>query len=386
MHGAPASPLPARKLTAWAETTAEGGEYCAAGGYVSGIVSSPDGPGGRTEDRVGRRGWRTGALLLLGLVLAALATVVGMSEPAMARTFYVSPSGSDHNRGTSQRHPWRSVERVGRARFRPGDRVLFAGGHVFSDDTLIPSSSGAPGREIIFGSYGRGQAVLRKGVWFSGKHDLVFANLTITDVNQGVHGRGDRDSVIRCTIRDVSVGINASGRGWRIIGNRIARTGDSGMLLYGEGHAVTVNNISDTGLDPSLTYGKHGIYLKAANVRIADNRISHFVGGSGISVRYRNSTVEHNRISGGAIGISWFQYDRTPGTSRWEANTISGTTHADIFVSGSDAGGMTRESFVIASNKLAKEAGAYLNLQPTRGVYRVHKNLSVSFRGVSRLN
>src|SRR5262249_5041856 len=43
-------------------------------------------------------------------------------------TYYVSPSGSDSNPGTSPASAWRTVSRVNRADLSPGDAVLFQGG------------------------------------------------------------------------------------------------------------------------------------------------------------------------------------------------------------------------------------------------------------------
>ena len=47
--------------------------------------------------------------------------------------YFVSPSGSDRNPGTSPQRPWRTVARVNRAHLVPGDGVLFQGGQRFSD-------------------------------------------------------------------------------------------------------------------------------------------------------------------------------------------------------------------------------------------------------------
>jgi hypothetical protein len=322
-------------------------------------------------------------MLALLIVLVALLIALGIPGPALARTFYVSPSGSDRNRGTTERHPWRSVRRVDRAKIRPGDRVLFAGGQTFSDQALIPARSGVPSNQIVFGSYGRGRAVLTKGVWFSAKHDLVLTRLIIIDASQGVEGTGDHDSIIRCVITRVGVGINASGNGWRIISNRIIRTSDSGMILQGDAYIITGNHITNTGTDSSIPYGKHGIYLKASNSTVTRNTIREF-SDDGISARFRNSDIESNTISGGPIGIGWFQYDTTAGTSHWRNNAISGTTAAAIYVSPSDRAGATRESFVIAFNRLARAGGAYMNLKPTAGVYTLRKNVLIGLRKASR--
>lgn len=297
------------------------------------------------------------------------------------RTFYVSPSGSDTNSGTSPTSAWRTVSKVNGASLAPGDGVLFQGGATFSDNTLMPGQSGTAGAHVVFGSYGTGKAILTKGIWFSTKNWLAFTNLEITGVNQGVNasasGSGSDHIVLQgMDIHDVSIAVNSAHMGnddWSIQNSRIARTGDSGMILLGTGFLISGNTITDTGTNTAIAYGKHGIYLKVIDARVVANTIQRFQA-NGVSVRYRNSTVSGNTISGGPIGIAWFQYDTVAGTSRWEGNKISQTTAAGMYVSPSDQGGSTRESFVIAGNTLSKSSGSYLDLKATSGTYSLSNN------------
>jgi len=290
-------------------------------------------------------------------------------------TYYVSASGSDSNSGTTAAQAWRTVARVNRASLHPGDGVLFAGGETFSDDALMPEGSGADGTPIVYGSYGTGRPTLTRGVWFKDLHDLVFQGLALTNSGQGINATGDHVTVQGVSIANVTVGINATGSGWLIRSNTIDHTGDSGMLLYGDAHTVTGNLITNTGTDTGISYGKHGIYLKAPNTRITNNRISHMTGGSGISARYRNSVIEHNTISDGPGGISWFQYDTTAGTSSWRYNSISATRDFGIYVSRTDKAGPTIEHFTIADNELSKASGASVQLDDAPALNTIASNL-----------
>ena len=299
-----------------------------------------------------------------------------------AHTFYVSPSGSDSNSGTSTAHPWRTVRRVNRARLAPGDGVLFQGGRTFSDDALMPQGSGAPGAPIVFGSYGAGEASISQGVWFVGSDWLTFDNLSLGP-DAGLQGgndggrRADHIRVQRCTISltagNPATGINATGDDWTIAGNTVANTGNSGMLLSGDSYTILGNTIDRTGLDSALDYGKHGIYLKVSHANVTRNTITDF-SSDGISARYRDSTITHNRIANGPIGIAFFQYDELPGTSHWSQNQISGTTAAGIYVSASDQAGPTIESFVITDNSIRTSSGQTINVERTRGAYVVRHN------------
>ena len=99
-------------------------------------------------------------------IVAAAATSVAalaVSAPALATTYYVSPSGSDAGAGTSQAAAWRSVSRVSSAALAPGDTVLFDGSGTYPG-LFQPSRSGAAGAPITFRSYGSGRANLSGGI------------------------------------------------------------------------------------------------------------------------------------------------------------------------------------------------------------------------------
>ena len=145
------------------------------------------------------------------------------------------------------------------------------------------------------------------------------------------------------------------------------------MLLSGDSYTILGNTIDRTGLDSALYYGKHGIYLKVSHANVTRNTITDF-SSDGISARYRDSTITHNRIANGPIGIAFFQYDDLPGTSHWSQNQISGTTAAGIYVSASDQAGPTIESFVITDNSIRTSSGQTINVERTSGAYVVRHN------------
>jgi parallel beta-helix repeat protein len=273
------------------------------------------------------------------------------------------------------------VGRVNRAALSAGDGVLFAGGQTFSDDTLMPGTSGAAGAPIVYGSFGAGKALLTKGIWLMSVNWLVFQDFAVNGTSQGILASANGTGASHVTVQNMAitnVGIavnsgNFADSDWTVQGNTVDQTRDSGLILLGDRFVVSANTITNTGTDSSIPYGKHGIYLKASNSTVSGNTILNFLD-DGISVRYRNTTVESNTISHGAIGVAWFQYDPVAGTSYWRNNTISNTTAADIYVSPSDTGGNTRESFVITNNTLSKISGVYTNLASTTGTYTVSGN------------
>ena len=336
-----------------------------------------------------RRRWALGLGVLLALMTGLAANAGGFdteSAPSAIAvptaypgvTYYVSPAGSDSNSGTSPSQSWRTVQRVNSAALAPGDAVLFQGGATFSDNTLMPSVSGAGNDPIVYGSYGSGQATLTQGVWFPSENYLTFDNLKL-GTQQGLQGgnnsgRTANHIVIQgCTIElsasNPRVGIYSNGNDWTIAGNTIQDIGNSGMLLNGDTYTVAGNTIDHVGLDPAITWAKHGIYLMASNATITQNRITNFQT-AGISPRFRDSTITHNYISGGQIGIAFYQYDPIAGTSRWTDNSIINTTDAGVYVNGGSGDRHpTQENFNIENNTIQPSTGQIMNLEHTSGSY-----------------
>lgn len=340
----------------------------------------------------------SGLASLAVLVALALAPVCADSHVRFwlpGHTYYVSPQGSDSNSGRSEQRPWRTVNRVNNAALSAGDQVLFEGGKTFSGQ-LEPGHgvtvSGLPGSPIRFGSYGWGRARLAHGIWIgssrhrpAGPSYLVFENLSLGPV-RGFQGTGNDITLRGLEISNLlppvahqEIGIQTEGSHWLITGNSISDVGGSGMLLGanaddaggpagGQFYDVRGNTITNSGLDPDIDYGTHGIYLKVAHSTITGNHIIGF-RDDGISVRYRDATVASNYIADGDIGIGWFQYDRTPGVSRFVGNQIQHMGAAGIFVCGVLEGCWRPiETFRIAGNEIV---GGLLrwNLQPTTGHY-----------------
>jgi hypothetical protein len=99
------------------------------------------------------------------LYLVVVTTLITVSSnPVAATNYYVSPTGSDSNNGTSTSTPWMTLGQVNRFVFAPGDHVFFQGGQtftgcvVFSHATNVPASSAST--PFVVGSYGTGNATL----------------------------------------------------------------------------------------------------------------------------------------------------------------------------------------------------------------------------------
>ncbi|MGO9754349.1 MAG: right-handed parallel beta-helix repeat-containing protein [Solirubrobacteraceae bacterium] len=344
-----------------------------------------------------RTPWSFVAVATVVFLSIVAATAAAPGEAEAGTIYYVAVGGHDSNSGRSPSRPWRTVSRVDRAELGPGDEVLFHGGETFSDQTLMPGegagASGTAHHLIAFGSYGGGVATLTQGIWLGtdaqhpgGPRYLRFRNLALGPV-RGFQGTGSHIALIGLQIADLippvakqETGILTDGSYWSIVSNSIDRVGDSGMLLGaraeqagdpagGRFYTVRGNEIINVGLDRSLGYPTHGIYLKVANATVAHNRIVNF-HDDGVSVRYRDATVVDNYIDGGQIGIAWYQYDQIPGLSSFVANWIGHTSEAGIFVCGVVEGCLRPiESFQIDGNIFRQMGGERMNLQPSVGRY-----------------
>lgn len=166
----------------------------------------------------------------------AAALAAAAAVPLAAATYYVDArEGDDAAGGSSVAAPWKSLEKVNAARFRPGDRILLRRGSVWRGQ-LAPRTSG-----IAIGSYGEGprpridgaglvedavrlynidhielrgleitnrgeSPAIRRGVHvfadnFGVARDIVIAGLYIHDVN-GTNERKDNGGIIFSTNGD----------------------------------------------------------------------------------------------------------------------------------------------------------------------------------------
>ncbi len=91
-----------------------------------------------------------------------------LCEPLESRqllsTYYISPTGNDQASGQSISAAWKSINRVNRQTFHPGDIILFRSKASYHGSIVLNSSdSGTPTSPITISSYGPGRATIRSG-------------------------------------------------------------------------------------------------------------------------------------------------------------------------------------------------------------------------------
>jgi len=78
------------------------------------------------------------------------------AQSGFAKNYCVDASnGNDTNAGNTPEFCWKSIAKVNKSSFNPGDNIYFKRGEIW-EETLIVSSSGAEGCPITFGAYGDG--------------------------------------------------------------------------------------------------------------------------------------------------------------------------------------------------------------------------------------
>ena len=129
----------------------------------------------------------------------ALSFVVTPATTTFGTTFFVSPTGSDSNPGTSPAQAWQTIAHVNSQTFHRGDQILFQGGATFagslsiSPTNYVSQPAFVSGNPLVIGSFGTGNATITPtsadGVAITNVSNVVVQNLTLTgDNSQNFNG------------------------------------------------------------------------------------------------------------------------------------------------------------------------------------------------------
>lgn len=277
---------------------------------------------------------------LLRLDSASPAADGGTPPPPAGTTYYVSPSGSDANSGTSQSSPWQTLARVNSARLGAGDSVLFQGGQsfsgclVFSTATNIQSSSAS--NPITVGSYGSGVATIDSTTACAGSNNgangprlplvridgeaaalngFIMKDLTLaangTPTQYGVlveSGGGNVSSHItlqNLTVKGFNVvGTQDSSSEIRILGYPLFGTAANGPLDHISVLNCTLMGENGVASPDDSGIGGYGYGLNITNVTYSGNTVYNLGGRSGVAETgagigidgVDGATVSHNVI------------------------------------------------------------------------------------------
>jgi len=73
-----------------------------------------------------------------------------------ARNYYLSNAGNDNANGLSPESAWKSIAKLNKTSFSPGDSILFEAEGIWRE-TLVVKNSGKTGRNIVYSRYGNGK-------------------------------------------------------------------------------------------------------------------------------------------------------------------------------------------------------------------------------------
>ena len=250
--------------------------------------------------------------------------VASLGLQARAATYYVSSSqGRDTNLGLAGA-PWQTIARVNRARFLPGDVVLFRRGDVWRE-TLRPGSSGAEGKVIRFGAYGVGPKPVISGSDSDGRlvrdvaidnneqSHAVYEDFDFRDVRQGLRLYSWRAQVRDVTMQNCDV-ITVQSQPHGTMSAGVYASVNTGSLS-----GITIRNNRFTPYPAGLEHW--GVYFVrgVSDFRIKGNRFSP-AGEDAITIWHSDhGLIEGN--SGGGNG----------------ENTIDVKDTHDVVVSGNQA-------------------------------------------------
>ena len=340
--------------------------------------------------------------------------------------YYVSNSaGNDSNSGVSVGSPWKTLGKVNRETFLPGDIVLFKRGDRWNE-ALTPPTSGETGKPILYGAYGgeKGRPIIETGRWgqeaailVTGKNHLIFNNLDIRNAKFGIQiinsdflafhhmtigldvraagiliNQGSDNGVIQYNVIDGGIEqrterdmINfQDGSGWEIHHNLIANFGHDGINLLGripnyhdvEAH-VTKNDIHHNEFFNKLDYGRafetqgNGPGYASFN-RIHDNYI-HNVQVS-IQLQGDHNEVYRNVITDvrkspqksddevfQAAGVSIEDYIYSENNNVYE-NVIAYTDGPGIVAGARESGNEVRNNFIYSAGEHRGDTRALYNI------------------------
>lgn len=86
-------------------------------------------------------------------ILTIILTIWTIATYSQNKTYFISPQGNDSSSGLSIKDAWKTIEKVNKKTFMPGDKILFESGATWHGQ-LRPKGSGSQNNPILLSSYG----------------------------------------------------------------------------------------------------------------------------------------------------------------------------------------------------------------------------------------
>jgi Right handed beta helix region len=214
------------------------------------------------------------AVLAVAAAGALLALPPSAAHAAGATTYYVSPTGSDSNNGTSPGTPIQTLGRASGLPLNPGDQVLLERGASFSGKLAV-WKSGTSSSPITIGAYGSGGKpvvtgdCLEVGGSYVTMTDLTVQGCTVNGI--WTDGVGNVISNVEATHNVQGIDVGEHAQNTKVIRNYLHNNdrmapntpgtyddwGAVGMVVQGDNTEVAYNTITDNWA-PSPDFGTDG--------------------------------------------------------------------------------------------------------------------------------
>jgi hypothetical protein len=239
------------------------------------------------------------------------------------KTYYVKNGGNDNASGLSDAEAWATLSKVQNSRFSPGDKILLKCSSIWNEKLEFPSS-GSPGNDILFSSYGTGDQPKMMRLHIDRKQYITVSNIYMladkdyqdqalyleysNDITiDGVTNDGQKmmnNNRCRVTRFDYSYNIIIRNSTIKDGGNQIGTVGGGGLGIEAGCHDILVEN--------NLVYNHAEFCIQNYssdqsawdyNITIRGNTVyneeGYYDACRGINVGWRsyNVTVENNTVS-----------------------------------------------------------------------------------------
>jgi hypothetical protein len=231
-------------------------------------------------------------LTTLALLLICLnATIV------TATTYYVSSIGSDSNTGLSITEAWSTIDKVNSINVRPGDKILFEGGHTFIGNIYLDYNDANDSTNIVtISTYGTGRATINAsnsyGLYAYNTQGISISNIIFngagadTNTASGVSFYNDLAGDIKLkNVTIKSIEVKNFGQTGISVGSWNKNSGYKNVLIYNvHVHDIKGNGIVIWGYSAQTLVGwaHKNITVRSANVHNVTGYSSSTNEGSGI--------------------------------------------------------------------------------------------------------
>jgi parallel beta-helix repeat protein len=326
--------------------------------------------------------------------------------PVYATTYYVdSIYGDDYSIGTTLFTPWKSLRKVNRTHFLPGDSILLKRGAIWRE-TLAPSSSGGFNYPIIFGAYGIGDNPVITATNNIGK---IQEDWTLAANNVWSRELTEKTKIVIFNSSIVGVqskSLSSPYQFWWEEKRLFVYAEQNPAFYYSNIEAgqrynvITTNNQKFITIQDIYIYGGQleldhvgsggCIYIPAnsAHIEIKNNIITKCHGGGIRVLGARNVTLDNNTISdidsyrstlsGDAITISWhFDTKKTPQNISIINNSLGG------FIDRMGIAVLDCNGLLISNNNITAGITG-IDIEPNEGTVQGVKNAIISNNTINK--